>query len=106
MIQRLRLPMLVIAVSLGFLMGNMPVRAQSDVKGLRIFSTGHSFHYFVPPILADMAKKAGIKDHQQLGLSSIGGSRVYQHWNVPEEKNKAREMLKAGKVDVFTMAPI
>src|ERR1051325_4226014 len=76
--------------------------AQTEVKGQRIFFTGHSFHYFMPTILADMAKKAGIKDHTQVGLSAIGGSRVYQHWNVPEEKNKAKEALKSGKLDVFT----
>jgi hypothetical protein len=82
------------------------LHAQPETKGQRVFFSGHSFHYFMPPILADIAKKAEIKDHTQLGLSAIGGSRVYQHWNVPEEKNKAKEALKAGKVDVFTMAPI
>ncbi len=40
------------------------------------------------------------------GLSAIGGSRVIQHWNVPDEKNKAKELLKAGKVDVLTLSPI
>src|SRR5437868_5981196 len=48
--------------------------ARSLEQGQHIFSCGHSFHYFVPPILADMAKAAGISDHQALGLSSIGGS--------------------------------
>jgi hypothetical protein len=75
-------------------------------KGERVYSCGHSFHFFVPPILADMAEKAGIKGHVQVGLSAIGGSRVYQHWNVPEEKNKAKEALREGKVDVLTLAPI
>src|SRR6202453_3192602 len=51
-----------------------------ETKGQRIYFSGHSFHYFMPPILADIAKKADIKDHTQLGLSAIGGSRVYQHW--------------------------
>src|SRR4051812_12080872 len=59
-------------------------------EGQRVFTCGHSFHYFAPPILSDLAKKADIKDHQVVGVSSIGGSRVIQHWNVPEEKNKAR----------------
>jgi hypothetical protein len=76
------------------------------VKGQRVFATGHSFHFFVPPILADMAKAAGIKDHVHVGLSAIGGSRVVQHWNVAEDKNKAKEALRAGKVDVLTLAPI
>ncbi len=71
-------------------------------KGQRVFSAGHSFHVFVPGILADMAQKAGIKDHVQVGLSSIGGSRTIQHWDVPEGTNKAKEALAAGKTDVLT----
>lgn len=75
-------------------------------KGQRVFSAGHSFHVFVPGILVDMAKKAGIKDHEQAGLSAIGGSRVHQHWDVADEKNKAKEALRTGKVDVLTLSPI
>jgi hypothetical protein len=75
-------------------------------KGQRVFSCGHSFHYFMPPILTDMAKSAGIKDHEFVGLSAIGGSRVIQHWNVPDNMNKSKDALKAGKVDVLTLAPI
>jgi hypothetical protein len=83
--------------------------AREDVRitqGQRVFTCGHSFHYFVPPILSDMARGAGIKDHAAVGLSAIGGSRVIQHWNVPEEKNRAREALRGGKVDVLTLSPI
>jgi hypothetical protein len=75
-------------------------------EGQRVFTCGHSFHYFTPPIIIDLAKKAEIKDHQLAGVSSIGGSRVIQHWNVPDEKNKAKELLTAGKVDVLTLSPI
>ncbi|HYT88236.1 MAG TPA: hypothetical protein VEL76_05920 [Gemmataceae bacterium] len=75
-------------------------------KGQRVFTCGHSFHVFLPGILSDLAKKAEIKDHVPVGLSSIGGSRVIQHWNVPEEKNKAKEKLREGKVDVLTLSPI
>src|SRR5215475_4705425 len=71
--------------------------------GLRVFSCGHSFHVFVPGILADMAKKAGIKDHKQVGLSSLGGSRVIQHWDQPDEKFKVKPALREGKVDVLTL---
>jgi hypothetical protein len=60
-------------------------------KGQRVFTCGHSFHVFVPRILADMANKAGIKDHKIVGLSSIGGSRVIQHWNVPDEMEFPRK---------------
>jgi hypothetical protein len=75
-------------------------------KGQRIFTCAHSFHQFVPAILSDLAQKAEIKDQVQVGLSSIGGSKVIQHWDVPEEKNKAKEALKSGKVDVLTLSPI
>jgi hypothetical protein len=153
-----------------------PAAGQEVPKGQRVYFSGHSFHYFMPPILTDIAKKAKIEDHAPLGLSAIGGSRVYQHWapaattiakdageiklpadvikvtstnrfpasgelvidgaegettiaytgktnnsftgckggkgavgpgkKVTAKTNEVREMLKAGKVDVFTMAPI
>jgi hypothetical protein len=75
-------------------------------KGQRVFSAGHSFHVFVPNVLRELAAAGGIKDHAQVGVSSIGGSRVIQHWNLPDEKNKAKAALKEGKVDVLTLSPI
>ncbi len=75
-------------------------------KGQRVFTCGHSFHVFVPNILADMAKKAGIKGHVIAGVSSIGGSRVIQHWSKADNANKAKEALRDGKVDVLTLSPI
>jgi hypothetical protein len=75
-------------------------------QGQRVFTCGHSFHVCVPGILTDLAKKAEIPGHVQVGLSSIGGSRVIQHWDIADEKNKAKEALKTGKVDVLTLAPI
>jgi hypothetical protein len=75
-------------------------------KGQRVFSCGHSFHVFVPGILSEMAKGAGIAGHQVVGLSGIGGSRVIQHWDVSDEKNKAKEALRTGNVDVLTLSPI
>ncbi len=106
MLQRTRISFIATALLTALLLSNGSARAQTDMKGQRIFFSGHSFHYFMPPILADLAKKADIKDHMQVGLSSIGGSRVHQHWNAAGGKNKARESLSAGTLDVFTMAPI
>jgi hypothetical protein len=74
--------------------------------GQRVFSAGHSFHVFVPGILSDMAKGAGIRDHTMVGLSGIGGSRVIQHWDIADDKFKAKESLRSGKVDVLTLSPI
>jgi hypothetical protein len=57
-------------------------------------------------MLAEVAKSAGFTDHAIVGVSMIGGSKVIQHWNMPDEKNKAKEALKAGTVDVLTLTPI
>jgi len=73
--------------------------------GLKVLTAGHSFHVWMPPLVAEMAKAAGIQGHEQLAISSIGGSKVIQHWDLPTEKNKARPVLEAGKADLFTMAP-
>jgi hypothetical protein len=80
--------------------------AEPITTGQRVFTCGHSFHVWVPGIVADLCKQAGIPNHMQVGLSSIGGSKVIQHWNIPDEKNKAKAALKTGKVDVLTLSPI
>src|SRR4051794_32551979 len=74
--------------------------------GLRVFTCGHSFHVWVAKMLADLAEKAGIKNHRVAGISSIGGSRVIQHWDVPADKNEAKKALITGDVDVLTLSPI
>jgi hypothetical protein len=80
--------------------------AKAIEKGQRVFTAGHSFLMFMPPILREMAQAAGIQDHVQVGVQSIGGSRVIQHWNLPDDKNKAKEALMSGKVDVLILSPI
>ncbi len=80
--------------------------AEPITKGQRVFTCGHSFHVWVPDIVVDLAKKAEIKGHVKVGLSSIGGSKVIQHWNKPDEQNNAKSALKSGKVDVLTLSPI
>jgi hypothetical protein len=79
--------------------------AAEGPKGQRVFSLGHSFHMFMPGILTEIAKSAGIADHRQVGASSIGGSYVHQHWAVEGEKG-AKVVVPREKPDVFTMAPI
>jgi hypothetical protein len=73
-------------------------------RGLRVFYTGHSFHMFVPQQVELLVKAAGIEGHKLVGRQGIGGSRVIQHWELPEAKNTARPALGRGDVDVFTMA--
>jgi len=75
-------------------------------KGQRVFTCGHSFHVWVVPMLTEMAQAAGIKGHEVVGVSSIGGSRVIQHWDLSDEKHQAKEVLRTGKVDVLTLSPI
>jgi hypothetical protein len=75
-------------------------------QGQKIATCGHSFHYFMPAILKELAKAGEINGHEQVGESYIGGSRIIQHWDVAADKNKVKDLLKAGKVDVLTLAPI
>ncbi len=92
------------------LAATLPVAAvepkPASPKGQRVFSAGHSFHMFVPGILGDLAQAAGIKDHAQAGAQGLGGSRVIQHWDLADEKNKVKPALRGGQVDVLTLSPI
>lgn len=72
--------------------------------GLRVFTCGHSFHYWVADLLAELAGAAGITGHRVAGVSVIGGSRAIQHWEVPDEENAAKRALRAGAVDVLTLS--
>jgi hypothetical protein len=75
-------------------------------RGQRVFYASHSLMWYVPTPLGELADAARIKDHKLVGLQSLGASKTLQHWNMPEEKNKARQALKTGDVDVFVMSPI
>src|SRR5262245_60183414 len=73
---------LVVALLAVFVPARGEDKSEAPPKGLRVLSCGHSFHFFLPPIVTDIAKGAKITDHKQAGLSAIGGSRVHQHWDV------------------------
>lgn len=75
-------------------------------KGQRMFTCAHSFHAFVYGLVAEMAKQAGIPDHESAGFSGIGGSRVIQHWEKEDDKHQAKAVVGSGKVDVLTLSPI
>lgn len=81
-------------------------RADTPPAGLRILTAGHSFHVWMPGLLIEATKNAGINGHQQVGLSSIGGSRTIQHWDAPGDKQKIKPVLMEGKADVLTLSPI
>jgi len=73
--------------------------------GLRIFICGHSFHVGIRGCLPEVAQAAGIKDQQIIDCQFLGGSRVIQHWQLPDEANRAKAALATGKVDVLTLSP-
>lgn len=78
--------------------------AQAPPTGQRVFTAGHSFHMSIVGLLAEIAKSANI-DHKSAGAQSLGGSSVTQHWNLPDDRNKAKKALTAGEVDVLTLSP-
>lgn len=92
------------------LLGTGRLSAADEIKpidhGLRVFSAGHSFHTFMPKMLAALATSAGISDHKLVGISGIGASYVYQHWNVEDSKNILKAALRGSQVDVLTLSPI
>lgn len=76
-------------------------------SGQRVFTCGHSLHAFwINPILDELARAAGIAGHQTVGVSKIGASQVIQHWEVPDDRNQAKQALRAGLVDVLTLSPM
>lgn len=82
--------------------GDDKVRSEPITKGQRVFSTGHSFHAGFAPILDEMAKSGGFSDSTIVGVSSIGGSKVIQHW----AGKQVQAALTAGEVDVQMTTPI
>jgi hypothetical protein len=70
----------------------------------RVFVCAHSFMIFTARMLPSIARGAGIP-YSAAGQQMIGGSRVLQHWNLPDERNQAKAALRDGKVDVLTVSP-
>ncbi len=85
---------------------SVALRAETPPAGVRILTAGHSFHVWLPGLLIEATKNAGITGHTQVGLSSIGGSRTIQHWDAPGDKQKIKPVLMEGKADVLTLSPI
>jgi hypothetical protein len=71
-------------------------------KGYKVQYVGHSFHVFVPTVMASLAKEAGISAHRSLGMDMIPASYPCQHWN--KNPNTVKNVLNAGKADVLTLA--
>ncbi|HSI10431.1 MAG TPA: hypothetical protein VK961_00240 [Chthoniobacter sp.] len=70
----------------------------------RVFVCAHSFMIFTAKMLPPMAQAAGVS-YAPAGQQMLGGSRVIQHWNLPDDKNLAKAALRDGRVDVLTLSP-
>lgn len=79
------------------------VRAE-QLAPTRVFVCAHSFMIFTSKLLPPLAQAAGFS-YSAAGQQMIGGSRVIQHWDLPDEKNFAKAALREGKVDVLTLSP-
>ncbi|OHE77177.1 MAG: hypothetical protein A2107_10860 [Verrucomicrobia bacterium GWF2_62_7] len=84
----------------------LSVAEDAPIKGQRVFTAGHSLLLYMPAILNDIAAKAKVDGHVQVGVQGIGGSHVFQHWNLPDDKNKVKPALRSGTVNVLTLSPI
>ena len=78
----------------------------SHARRRAFFPLPYSLNWYVPDILAQLASVYGIQGHKQVGLQSLGTSRTIQHWELNGGRNRARQALEKGDVDVFTMSPI
>src|SRR5262245_1224294 len=104
-INHLGAALLLLFVAVGFVRAEPPTKDAAAPMGLRIFVCGHSFHVPIAGPLAYIAKSAGSPEHAPAGTQFLGGSRSIQHWNVPDEQNKAKQALRSGKVEVLTLSP-
>lgn len=72
--------------------------------GPRVFVCAHSFMIYTGQLLPAMTEAAGIA-YRDAGRQMIGGSRTIQHWQVPDDQNLAKRVLREGSVDVLTVSP-
>lgn len=79
---------------------------EAIAKGQSIYASHHSYFLPVPPILTELANAGGYPGQVIVGTDYIGGSKSMQHWNVPDDKNKAKAALISGKTDVLILTPV
>jgi hypothetical protein len=94
------LPLLVVLV----FSGRLATAETPAPGGERVFVCAHSFMIFTARLLPPMAQAAGLP-YVSAGQQMLGGSRVIQHWNLPDERNLAKAALRDGRVDVLTLSP-
>jgi hypothetical protein len=83
-----------------------PVSTVPLDHGQRIYASHHSYFNGLPPIIDELAHAGGYPDEVFVGSDYIGGSKSLQHWVIPDDKNKAKQALMTGKVDVLILTPV
>src|SRR5438445_9199423 len=96
----LRLRILALLTLVGFVFA---AKAEQPAP-TRVFVCAHSFMIFTSKLLPPVAQAANFP-YTAAGQQMIGGSRVIQHWDLPDEKNFAKAALREGRVDVLTLSP-
>lgn len=81
-----------------------PASFAPGAEGTKVFVCAHSYMIYTADWLPQIAQAAGVA-HLKAGQQMIGGSRVLQHWDLPDEQNQAKKALKEGIVDVLTLSP-
>jgi hypothetical protein len=96
----------ILLLLVAFLARSFAADAAADLLSARqrVFVCAHSFMIYTAKLLPPMAQAAGLQ-HLSAGQQMIGGSRVIQHWNLPDEQNRAKAALRSGAVDVLTLSP-
>ncbi len=81
-----------------------PASYAPGAEGTRVFVCAHSYMIYTADTLPLVAKAASVS-HLKAGQQMIGGSRVIQHWMLPDEDNQAKKSLREGIVDVLMLSP-
>lgn len=97
---------LITTLAIILIYGASLAQAGNTPDGMSAFYASHSLMWDMPPVLTEIAESYGIKGHKVLGIQRLGVSRTSQHWNLPDDQNQAKKILKEGDVDAFVMSPI
>ena len=81
-----------------------PASFAPGAEGTKVFVCAHSFMIFTADTLPVVSKSAKLP-YLNAGQQMIGGSRVIQHWALPDEQNQAKKALREGIVDVLLLSP-
>jgi hypothetical protein len=81
-----------------------PASFAPGAEGTKVFVCAHSFMIYTADTLPVVSKSAQLP-YLNAGQQMIGGSRVIQHWDLPDDQNQAKKALREGIVDVLLLSP-